>query len=112
VASSLFITTTPSEAATQTYAGNLSETRKREMQRRYLSEKRDQIHLEVIELEGKLGIDRRWSPTSPEYVDALRYSTMQAYHNALDKLQKLVIQRLFELHKLNLNFTGVSQQSM
>jgi len=31
---------------------------------------------------------------------------MQKYHQALDKLQKLVIQRLFELHKLNLARTG------
>lgn len=84
--------------------------RKREMQRCYLSEKCDQILLEIIALEGKLGIDRRWTPTSPEYQDALHYSTMQAYQIALDKLQKLVIQRLFELHKLNLNFTGVSSK--
>ena len=57
-------------------------------------------------MECKLGIDPRWSPATPEYQDALRYSTTRKYHQALDKLQKLVVQRLFELQKLNLSSTG------
>ena len=36
---SQFLTTTPLEAASQTYESNLSQTRKRETDRRYLAEK-------------------------------------------------------------------------
>jgi len=57
-------------------------------------------------MECKLGLDTRWTPATPEYQDALRYSTTQKYHQVLDKLQKLVVQRLFELQKLNLSSTG------
>jgi hypothetical protein len=104
--SSQFLTTTPLEAASQTYESNLSQTRKCETDRRYLAEKRDELLLEVVEMECKLGIEMRWTPASLEYQDALRYSTTRKYHQALDKLQKLVIQRLFELQKLNLSSTG------
>src|SRR5271155_5189939 len=103
---SQFLTTTPLEAASQTYKSNLSQTCKRETDRRYLAEKRDELLLEVVEMECKLGINTRWMPAMPEYQDALRYSTTRKYHQALDKLQKLVVQRLFELQKLNLSSSG------
>lgn len=41
-----------------------------------------------------------------EYQEAVEYTATRDYHRALDKLQKLVLQRLFQLHKLNLNQTG------
>ncbi|RDB25799.1 hypothetical protein Hypma_006601 [Hypsizygus marmoreus] len=48
----------------------------------------------------------RWSPTSPEYEKTVRYINNRKYEQALDHLHRLVIQRLFELHKLNLSKTG------
>ncbi|KAG2363646.1 hypothetical protein BDR07DRAFT_1450588 [Suillus spraguei] len=36
----------------------------------------------------------------------MRYMATQKYHHALDELQRLVVLRLFELHKLNLLQTG------
>jgi hypothetical protein len=57
-------------------------------------------------MEVRRGILHRWEPTSPEYVETMKYMTMRKYHRALDDLQRLVIQRLFELHRLNVGRTG------
>jgi hypothetical protein len=82
----------------KTYTSDLSRTRKTETERRAAAERRDQITLEVIEMEVKLGIENRWTFASPEYQETLKYMLERKYHRALDKLQKLVVQRLFELH--------------
>lgn len=105
-ANSQFLTITPADASSQTYASELSQTRKRETERRYAAERRDQILRDVVEMEVRLDIEQRWTPTSTEYREILTYMSTRKYHQALDKLQKLVIQRLFELHKLNLSQTG------
>jgi hypothetical protein len=96
----------PADAANETYESRLSQTRKTETNRRYVGERQNQILREVVEMEVKLGIEKRWSFESAEYQETMRYMTMRQYHRAADKLQKLVVQRLFELHKLNLNHTG------
>jgi len=64
--------------------------------------------MDLTLMETTLGIreSERWTPSHPEYQATLEYANTRNYHQALDRLQKLVIQRLFELHKLNLNFTG------
>lgn len=59
-------------------------------------------------MEVKMGIETRWQPTDPQYVDTIKYMALRKYHRALDHLQKLVIQRLFELNKLNISGTGKS----
>ncbi|KZT70621.1 hypothetical protein DAEQUDRAFT_653957, partial [Daedalea quercina L-15889] len=48
----------------------------------------------------------RWQPSDEEYIKTVKYIDERRYHRALDKLQQLVIQRLFELHKMNLSQTG------
>ncbi|KAG6884212.1 hypothetical protein C0992_006742, partial [Termitomyces sp. T32_za158] len=106
-----FLLSTPQDAASDTYANALSQTRKRETERRYTSERQDQLTRDVIQLEAKLGITTRWDFSSDKFHDALQYMTERKYHQALDKLQKLVVQRLFELHKLNLNYTAYSMRS-
>jgi hypothetical protein len=53
-----------------------------------------------------MGIDKRWDPSSPEYLETLGYLSMRTYQRALEELQRLVIQRLFELHKMNISATG------
>jgi hypothetical protein len=62
----------------------------------------------VEECELALGIDSRdrWSSRSKEYLDTLEYMRKRKYILSLDHLQKLVIQRLFELQKCNLESTG------
>lgn len=53
-----------------------------------------------------MGIERRWQPSDAQYLDTCKYMALRKYHKALDHLQKLVIQRLFELNKLNIAGTG------
>lgn len=57
-------------------------------------------------LEVALGITVRWEPESDEYKEALDWASERDYRLALDKLERLVIQRLFELQKANLVSTG------
>ena len=53
-----------------------------------------------------MGIGNRWDPLSPEYLETLGYLNTRSYQRALEELQRLVIQRLFELHKMNMSATG------
>ncbi|KAI0259614.1 hypothetical protein BC834DRAFT_833181, partial [Gloeopeniophorella convolvens] len=52
---------------------------------------------EQIELSGE-----RWAVTSPEYVATKQKIAERNYRKALDELERLVVQRLFELSKLNM----------
>jgi hypothetical protein len=101
------MTSMPADAANETYESRLSQTQKTETNRQYVGECQNQILREVVEMEVKLGIEKRWSFESAEYQGTMCYMTMRQYHCAADKCQKLVVQRLFELHKLNLNHTGM-----
>ncbi|TBU29313.1 hypothetical protein BD311DRAFT_661455, partial [Dichomitus squalens] len=62
----------------------------------------------VLLLEDGLGltVDKRWRPGSQEYVDALGELTHRQYRLALDNLERLVVQRLFELTKLGMSGLG------
>lgn len=71
-------------------------------------ERHAQALTEVVSMELKMGIARRWQPSDKEYVDTLKYMTERDYHRALDKLHRLVVQRLFELSRLNLARTGMN----
>jgi hypothetical protein len=57
-------------------------------------------------MEVRMGIVNRWESSMPEYQQTVKYIKTREYQRALDNLQRLVIQRLFELHKLNLSQTG------
>jgi len=103
---------TPSESRSsttpqvETYSSELSKTRRLETERRYADERRQTILKEVVEMEVKLSITTRWQPSSPEYINAVQYLGRRKYEKALDHLQKLVVQRLFELHKMNQSQNG------
>jgi len=88
------------------YYTEVSRTRKLETERRYQSERYEAALLQVVALEVRLGIACRWQPTDAEYIAAAKYLSTRKYHLALNNLQRLVIQRLFELHKLNLSQTA------
>jgi hypothetical protein len=91
---------------TNQYAADASQTRKLETDRRHLCERRENLSREVHEMEVSMGIQRRWEATDDEYIEMTKYIATRKYHRALDELQRLVVQRLFELHKLNLAQTG------
>lgn len=89
------------------YEKDTSHTRHLESERRHARQEHVRVSLEVCELEVKLGITARWTPVTPEYATALQYLHERKYRRALERLQRLVIQRLFELHKLNVSQTGM-----
>jgi len=84
----------------------LSKTRRLETERRYAREQHNKVLYQVLELEEHMGIAKRWTPATSEYVETVRYISERRYHQALNNLQRLVTQRLFELHRLNLSGIG------
>lgn len=85
------------------------QTRRIETQRRHACEKRDDLKAEVQALELRMGIkgaEERWKHGSEEWEKAKNLVTMAKYQRALDKLEGLIVARLFELTKLNMSRTG------
>ncbi|KAI0359107.1 hypothetical protein OH77DRAFT_1136710 [Trametes cingulata] len=62
-----------------------------------------QAEEEVRRLEELLEIEERWLPHSPEYKAMQDELACRKYRRALDKLERLVVQRLFELDKLGMS---------
>ncbi|KAJ3833909.1 hypothetical protein F5878DRAFT_545718 [Lentinula raphanica] len=97
--------------ASSSYSTNLSETRRIETKRKYLQEERNTILFKVAQMETVLDIHRRWEPQDAEYRKALKYMNKQTYREALLRLHRLVVQRLWELHKMNLSQTGYKMRT-
>ncbi|KAI0373907.1 hypothetical protein BV20DRAFT_936995 [Pilatotrama ljubarskyi] len=62
-----------------------------------------QAEEEARRLEELLEIEERWLPHSPEYKAMQDELACRKYRRALDKLERLVVQRLFELDKLGMS---------
>lgn len=105
IGDSTFVMEDPSNARAS-YSRAASATQKLETKRRLANERFDILLNEVINMEVRLSISRRWGPGDPEYNETLKYIAERRYHRALDKVHQLVIQRLFELQKLNIAGTG------
>ncbi len=60
----------------------------------------------VRRLEDVLDIESRWMPGTPEYTEMSLELRERKYRRALDNLERLVVQRLFELSKLGMNGIG------
>ncbi len=93
-------------APNSTYEGLHSSGRRLQTEHRHANERYDRVLEDVQALELQMGIGVRWTPNTPEYVAALKYIRERKYRRALYKLQKLVMNRLFELSKLNVAQTG------
>jgi hypothetical protein len=65
------------------------------------------VNEETLRVEEALGIETRWMPDSPEYKEALVTLRERKYRRALDKLERLVVQRLFELTKIGMSGIGM-----
>lgn len=61
----------------------------------------------VDDLERRMAITERWQPDDPKYKEALAYLTNRQFIRAIEQLQGLVVQRLFELAKANIAGTGM-----
>ena len=55
-------------------------------------------------------IDIRWTPESEEWQHTMEYLAIQDYQKALDKLEGLVVQRLFKLAKMGLSGTSMDSE--
>lgn len=74
--------------------------------RRHAQENFDKAWIEVQETEVRMGVKERWLDTSPEWAEAAHLVSTKRYRLALLKLERLVVQRMFELTKMNLSQTG------
>ncbi|EKM49192.1 uncharacterized protein PHACADRAFT_107264 [Phanerochaete carnosa HHB-10118-sp] len=102
-ATSQFIAFQPSSSS---YSKEIKMTTKLEVARRHAIDQHSRITLELVQLEVAMGLTKRWTPLDESYKETLKYMRERHYLRALEKLQKLVVQRLFELDKLNIAETG------
>lgn len=88
--------------------GELSEeqVKKLNKQRRDAWKKYTTTEAAVIALEDALGVTERWTADAQQYKAALQKSTEREWRRALDKLELLMIQRMFELAKAHAFGTG------
>lgn len=105
IEASSFVTETLSSVQTG-YSKATSVTMRLETNCHLARERYENTLTDIVEMEVRLGIGRRWVPGDLEYIETLKYMTERKYHQAADKVHQLVIQRLFELQKLNIAGTG------
>ncbi|TFK79062.1 hypothetical protein K466DRAFT_606431 [Polyporus arcularius HHB13444] len=60
----------------------------------------------ALQMEEDLSIEKRWMPGSREYAEGIEELQCRKYRLALDNLERLVIQRMFELTKLGMSGIG------
>jgi hypothetical protein len=63
---------------------------------------------ELSRYEEEHAIDTRWLPDSDSYKATQTLLVERSYRQAVDNLERLVVQRLFELTKLGMNGVGKS----
>ncbi|KAJ7713193.1 hypothetical protein B0H14DRAFT_2413947 [Mycena olivaceomarginata] len=61
------------------------------------------VEEDLCRFEEAHGIEVRWMPDSKEYKDGLTLTTQRKYREALTEVERLVVQRLFELTKLGMS---------
>ncbi|KLO06443.1 hypothetical protein SCHPADRAFT_917527 [Schizopora paradoxa] len=88
------------------YGQEASRTRRKETTKKHGYETVITLQRAAADFEAKLGIDERWQPDFEEYQDACRSANELDYHYAVDRLEFLVVSRMFELSKLNRAGTG------
>ncbi|TFK16701.1 hypothetical protein FA15DRAFT_606554, partial [Coprinopsis marcescibilis] len=60
----------------------------------------------VMVLEENMGIENRWEPGSKEWADAALVASNHRYQRCLNRLESLIVSRMFELSKMNMAQTG------
>ena len=79
---------------------------KAELARRHAKEKTEKDLNSVQELEALLDIQERWTTTSQKWVETTIAIKKRKYQLALDELELLIVERIFELTKMNRSETG------
>ncbi len=80
--------------------------RKKERQRRAILKKHELKLEEVVALEDRLYIVEHWEMGSLARQELAERVATRDYRLALDKLESLVVARIFELTKMNMSQTG------
>ncbi|KAJ7243703.1 hypothetical protein C8J57DRAFT_1438524 [Mycena rebaudengoi] len=96
----------PTLAVDAPYAELTKATRRLETQRRHALELRAKALAAVQDLEVRLDVEARWVSGGPEWEAAAVLMSRRRYQRALDKLEGLIISRMFELTKVNMSGTG------
>ncbi|KAJ7710377.1 hypothetical protein B0H17DRAFT_914823, partial [Mycena rosella] len=74
--------------------------------KRHARENYDKAHNAVQEMEQTLQIETRWTADGPEWNTARLLVVTRWYRLCVNKLEELVLKRLFELTKMNMSQTG------
>ncbi|KAJ7768412.1 hypothetical protein B0H16DRAFT_1307963 [Mycena metata] len=96
----------PPETGNEAYGVVAARTRHIKRQRRHIIARYDKTFLAVQDLENRLDISVPWVPGNEQYEAARVNVVKRRYQRALDKLQALVISRMFELTKMNMSGMG------
>ncbi|KAG1888972.1 uncharacterized protein F5891DRAFT_1216814 [Suillus fuscotomentosus] len=71
------------------------------------TQKAETAHIKVVQaLECKLEVEKRWTPEDPQWQKVGRLVANRKYQRALDRLEGLIVARIFELTKMNRAGTG------
>ncbi|KAI0038768.1 hypothetical protein FA95DRAFT_1449808, partial [Auriscalpium vulgare] len=107
-AAKYWVTVTPSSFADGFDEGVLKKAGKaaKEAERRAAVAKLSLAQNVVADLERRLGLAETWTPDTPEYQRILGILQRTQFDKAVDQLEGLVVQRLFELAKANISGTG------
>jgi len=81
-------------------------TRNTETKHRNEQENERKLIADVQALEGRLGVTSCWKEGSEEWVSAKTLVKERKYRKALDKLEGLLVARIFEMSRLNVAGTG------
>ncbi|KAG1859683.1 hypothetical protein F4604DRAFT_1588897 [Suillus subluteus] len=73
----------------------------------HATSKQDQKQEIVEDFECQMGIDERWGPEHPECIKAQSHITHHLFFKALDDVERLVVMRLLELTKLQMNVLAI-----
>ncbi len=65
------------------------------------------INDELLQIEDEMDIEGRWHPGCAEYKEGAKVLVERRYRRAIDNLERLIVQRLFELSKLGMGGLGM-----
>lgn len=94
------------DGSASNYASSARTTARLEVQRQSAMDEALLAIRAISDLETKLQLSVRWVEDDPEYKATLEYIRLRDYHRALDSIQRLVVQRLFEVARANLSGMG------
>ncbi|KAG2124204.1 hypothetical protein DEU56DRAFT_923609 [Suillus clintonianus] len=94
------------------YDAHVKNTRNAETARRHALEDHERYLKLVQALECKLEVEKRWTPHDGEWQRVGRLVANRKYQRALDRLEGLIVARIFELTRMNRAGTGVTKCSV